>query len=91
RLGGFNTAFQIAADYDFILRYFSQARGRSVYIPQVLYKMRLGGISNRNLAKIRLKMGEDLRALRENNVGSYGALMMKNISKLGQFRTSKST
>ncbi|OOY02800.1 glycosyltransferase [Thioclava sp. F28-4] len=68
RLGTFDTSFRIAADYDFILRYFSQATGRSVYIPEVLYKMRLGGVSNRNLARIREKMGEDWRAIRGNKV-----------------------
>ncbi|KEO57103.1 glycosyltransferase family 2 protein [Thioclava indica] len=85
RIGGFDTGFRIAADYDFILRYFSQIQGRSVYLPEVLYKMRLGGVSNRNLAKIREKMGEDLRAIRRNHVGGIVTLASKNLSKLGQF------
>jgi len=85
RIGGFDTGFRIAADYDFILRYFSQTQGRSVYLPEVLYKMRLGGVSNRNLAKIREKMGEDLRAIRRNHVGGIVTLASKNLSKLGQF------
>ncbi|OWY14200.1 glycosyltransferase [Thioclava sp. JM3] len=85
RLGGFDTSFRIAADYDFILRYFSQATSRSVYIPEVLYKMRLGGVSNRNLARIREKMGEDWRAIRGNKVGGVMTIVSKNFSKLGQF------
>ncbi|OOY11967.1 glycosyl transferase [Thioclava marina] len=85
RLGGFDTSFRIAADYDFILRYFSQATGGSVYVPEVLYKMRLGGVSNRNLARIREKMGEDWRAIRRNKVGGVMTLANKNLSKLGQF------
>lgn len=85
RLGGFDTSFRIAADYDFILRYFSQATGRSAYIPEVLYKMRLGGVSNRNLARIREKMEEDLRALERNQVGGVITLVAKNVSKIGQF------
>jgi glycosyltransferase involved in cell wall biosynthesis len=85
RLGGYDTSFAIAADYDFILRYFSQATGKSVYIPEVLYKMRMGGVSNRNLMRIRQKMGEDYRALQRNKVGGISTLFIKNFSKLGQF------
>jgi len=85
RFGLYDTSFSIAADYDFILRYFSQATGQSVYIPEVLYKMRLGGVSNRNLAKIRQKMTEDMRAIRRNQVGGVHTLALKNLSKVSQF------
>ena len=85
RLGGYDTSFGIAADYDFILRYFAQIEAKAVYIPEVLYKMRLGGVSNRNLARIRQKMQEDLHAIRRNKVGGLGTLVLKNTSKLGQF------
>ncbi|KEO54917.1 glycosyltransferase family 2 protein [Thioclava pacifica] len=85
RIGSFDIGFRIAADYDFILRYFSQATGRSVYIPEVLYKMRLGGVSNRDFARIREKMGEDWRAIRRNKVGGVMTLASKNLSKIGQF------
>lgn len=87
RLGGYDASFGIAADYDFILRYFAQIEAKAVYIPEVLYKMRLGGVSNRNLAKIRQKMHEDYSAIRRNKVGGLGTLVMKNTSKLGQFVT----
>ena len=86
KYGTYDIKFDISADYDFILRYFSQTHRKSVYIPEVLYKMRLGGVSNRNLAKVRQKMGEDLRAIRRNRVGGLPTLMMKNLSKIGQFR-----
>lgn len=85
RWGGYNTAFKIAADYDAILRYFGQGRIRAVYIPRVLVKMRLGGESNRSLGRIWLKTREDYRALRSNGVGGVGALIWKNVGKLGQF------
>ena len=84
RFGLYDTNFGISADYDFILRYFSQVTGQSVYIPE-LYKMRLGGVSNRNLAKIRQKMTEDLLAIRRNRVGGVHTLALKNLSKVGQF------
>jgi glycosyltransferase len=85
RFGGYDTNFGIAADYDFILRYFSRSTGKSIYIPEVLYKMRVGGVSNRNLAKIRQKMAEDMLAIRRNRVGGLHTLALKNLSKVGQF------
>lgn len=85
RFGDYDINFGIAADYDFILRYFTQATGKAVYIPEVLYKMRVGGVSNRNWAKIRQKMKEDLLAIRRNRVGGLHTMAMKNFSKVGQF------
>jgi len=85
RFGDYDINFSIAADYDFILRYFSQAKGKSAYIPEVHYKMRVGGVSNRNLAKIRQKMEEDMLAIRRNRVGGFYTLAFKNLSKVGQF------
>ena len=85
RLGSYDADMRISADYDFILRYFSQIQDQTVHIPEVLYKMRMGGVSNRNLTMIALKMREDLRALKRNNVGGLSTLAMKNISKIGQF------
>lgn len=85
RFGDFDISFRISADYDFILRYFSRATEKSVCIPEVLYKMRVGGVSNRNWAKIRQKMEEDMLAIRRNGTGGLHTLAFKNLSKVGQF------
>ena len=55
-----------------------------MYIPEVLYKMRVGGVSNRNWAKIRQKMQEELLAIRRNRVGGLRTLVFKNLSKVRQ-------
>ena len=83
--GNYDTSFEIAADYDAILRYFGSAQVRSVYLREVLIKMRVGGASNASLGHILKKSKEDLRALRRNDIGGYGALAFKNLSKIGQF------
>jgi glycosyltransferase len=83
--GLFDTSFRIAADYDFILRLLGRDRVGVHYLPEVLVKMRVGGASNRSLRNILRKSGEDLRALRRNGVGGFGALVWKNLSKLPQF------
>jgi glycosyltransferase len=85
RFGGFDTRYQIAADYDLMLRMLSQIQGRVEYLPQVLVRMRLGGVSNRSVGKILRKSWEDYQALRANRVGGVGALVWKNLSKLPQF------
>lgn len=88
RIGGFDTRYRIAADYLSILQLFSQPGFKAVYLPEVLVTMRLGGASNRSLRNIVRKTGEDWRALRQARVGALGgvgALVWKNLSKLGQF------
>jgi len=88
RIGGFDTRYRIAADYLSILQLFSQPGFKAVYLPEVLVTMRLGGASNRSLRNIARKTGEDWRALRQARVGALGgvgALVWKNLSKLGQF------
>lgn len=83
--GGFDTSFRIAADYDAMLRYLVRGKIRLAYIPEVLVKMRVGGESNRSLARVLRKSREDYTALRRNEVGGIGALIWKNLSKLDQF------
>ena len=88
RIGGFDTHYRIAADYFSILQLFSQPGFKAVHLPQVLVKMRLGGASNRSLGNIVRKSREDLDALRRSRVGALGgvgALVSKNLSKIGQF------
>jgi len=85
RHGLYDRNFRIAADYDAILRYFSQPGFRAAYVPEVFVKMRMGGESNRSLERILLKSREDYRALRKNNVGGIAALLSKNTRKFRQF------
>jgi glycosyltransferase len=85
RHGSFDTRYRIAADYDLMLRILSQLNGRAVYLPEVLVRMRVGGVSNRSLRHILRKSWEDYRALRSNHMGGLGALIWKNLSKLPQF------
>src|ERR1700690_569956 len=63
RLGGFDTRYRIAADYDTVLRFLAVGRIRAAYIPEVLVRMRAGGISNRSLKTILRKSREDLEVV----------------------------
>ena len=85
RWGNYDTTYQIAADYDAILRYFCKSEMTAAYLPKVLVKMRTGGASNHSLGHILQKSREDYRALRVNRVGGIGTLLYKNVRKLPQF------
>ncbi|SFD29793.1 glycosyltransferase [Algibacter lectus] len=82
---GFNLTYKIAADYDFILRVFKDDTLRFAYLPEVITKMRAGGASNRSLKNIIIKSKEDYKAITSNNIGSFGTIIQKNVSKLNQF------
>jgi glycosyltransferase involved in cell wall biosynthesis len=89
RIGGLDTHYRIAADYLSILQLFTQPGFKAAYLPEVLVKMRLGGASNRSLKAIVRKSFEDWSALRSTRVGAFGgvgALVWKNLSKIGQFK-----
>ena len=85
RFGLYDTSYRIAADYDAMLRYLVRGQIKLAYVPEVLVKMRVGGVSNRSLRHIIQKSREDYRAIRTNEIGGIGTLAMKNFSKFGQF------
>ena len=86
--GYFNTDFRIAADYEIMLRFLHKFNISSYYIPEVLVKMRVGGLSNRSLKNVVRKSIEDYNAWKINKLsGGIHTIIMKNISKIPQFFT----
>ena len=88
RIGGFDTRYHISADYLSILQLFMMPNFRVVHLPEVLVKMRVGGISNRSIKSLFKKSLEDWRALRQTGwsiIDAAIALGWKNISKISQF------
>ncbi len=87
KIGEFDQSFRISADYDFILRVFMAINpNRVVYLPFVMVRMRVGGVSNRGLRNIVQKSKEDMRALRKSGVRCpIMVVVRKNLSKVGQF------
>ncbi|MCW3807697.1 glycosyltransferase family 2 protein [Plebeiibacterium marinum] len=85
QIGTYNLKYKIAADYDFILRLFSNRSYKFKYIPSVITRMRVGGASNKSIKNIIRKSKEDIDALKQNNIGGVFILIWKNLSKLPQF------
>jgi glycosyltransferase involved in cell wall biosynthesis len=65
-LGGFDATMRIAADFEFALRWLDVRGVRAAYIPEVLVRMRTGGVSNRSLRTILRGHQEMAQALRQH-------------------------
>jgi glycosyltransferase involved in cell wall biosynthesis len=87
RCGAFDTRYRIAADYENMLRILWRGHVNAAYIPEVLVRMRLGGVSNLSLFNMLHKSCEDYAAMRQNGLGGLQALLLKNVTKLPQFVT----
>ncbi|WP_104758704.1 glycosyltransferase family 2 protein [Helicobacter bizzozeronii] len=68
RFGGYKIDYKIAGDYEWILRVMLLGKVEWVYLPQVLVKMGVGGISTSGLKSLWLANQENLRACQENGI-----------------------
>lgn len=68
RVGKFRNDYQIAGDFEFVVRAFRQSDLRYQYLPEILVKMLIGGISTSGWRNRLLLNKEVLRACRENNI-----------------------
>jgi glycosyltransferase involved in cell wall biosynthesis len=83
--GLYDTSYRISGDYDGMLRFLTTGQVRLAYIPQVMVRMKIGGVSNRSFAHMLQKSREDYRAIRRHKIGGIGTLVAKNLSKIHQF------
>jgi len=66
--GLFKTDYKIAGDYEFVARIFHANLLKYHYFPEVLVKMRMGGVSTGGLSNSIILNQEVLRACRENGI-----------------------
>ncbi|MCK4859031.1 MAG: glycosyltransferase [Candidatus Omnitrophica bacterium] len=86
KYGYFNTDLEISADYEIMLRFLHKHRLSTYHFPEVLVKMRVGGISNRSLKNIIEKSMQDYKTWKINGLeAKISTIMMKNILKIPQF------
>ncbi len=68
QLGGYDDSFDIAGDFELMLRFLEKNNIRSKFIDQTLIKMRSGGLSNSGLSsKIKI-IKEEIRAFKQNKI-----------------------
>ncbi len=86
QFGYFNLDFKSAADYEIMLRFIHKNKLQIGYLPRVIVKMRIGGVSNISISN-RLKANkEDRKAWEINGLKPKPfTLLFKPLSKLNQF------
>ena len=86
KFGTFNLQFKSAADYEIMLRFIHKHKIKLGYLPRVIVRMRVGGVSNLSLLN-RIKANrEDKKAWKINNLKPKPyTLIFKPLSKIGQF------
>jgi glycosyltransferase involved in cell wall biosynthesis len=84
--GNFNSSLRSAADYEFMLRVLLKYDHHVQYIPEVLVKMRTGGMSNASFSHRMRANREDREAWRLNNIRPYFfTIPFKPLRKVFQF------
>jgi len=83
--GFFDLNYKISSDYDFMTKIFKDNTFNFKYIPKVITKMRVGGISNKNIKNVLIKSLEDYKVIYRNGSGGIITLLRKNTSKIKQF------
>lgn len=66
RFGHFNTELKVSADYELMFRFLYKNHSKARYVPKVLVRFRLGGVSNRSLGHIWRANVEVYKAWRMN-------------------------
>jgi glycosyltransferase len=85
-LGGYESHYFTAADYEFMARYLYRYRISSKYLPLLIVKMRVGGQSNRNIMSRLRANRRDYLAMKVNNIPfPHIASILKPIIKLRQY------
>ena len=83
--GKFNINLKCAADFDYILRVFRDPSLHMTYLPEVITRMRVGGLSTRGLRNLINKKKEDYKVLKVNHISNpLWVLFLKNILKISQ-------
>jgi glycosyltransferase involved in cell wall biosynthesis len=86
RYGLFNLELGSAADYEIMLRFLVKHQLTAAYIPEVLVKMRTGGVSNASVKNRLAANRMDRKAWTVNGLRPYPwTLWMKPMRKIGQW------
>jgi len=84
--GAYDLSFPLTADYELMLRYMVKHHIKTVYLPEIMVRMRLGGVSNRSFSSLVKNYQENKTAWRKNGLKlKMSTILLKRIRKLSQF------
>ena len=87
KFGLYNDSYEIAGDFELMLRFFEKHQIKSKYIPQTLVNMKVGGVSNKSLQSKFTILEEEFRAFRENEIPvNKGLYILHKLKKLREFK-----
>ena len=78
-VGQFSNTYQIAADYEMLIRILAIQRARYAYLPKPVVRMRSGGASTAGLSRNWILNKEIVRACKENGIYSNMAMLLLKI------------
>jgi glycosyltransferase involved in cell wall biosynthesis len=85
-LGLYQTDYEIAADYELVMRFLHRHQVTYGYVPLTMVHMRTGGVSNRSVTSRYVLNREIVRACRENGVTtSMARLSLKYFFKVFEY------
>ena len=86
KYGLYNTTLQSASDYELMLRFIHKYNISLTYLPRVITKMRIGGVSNISLLNRYKANREDKIAWKINGIKSYFfTFILKPLRKIKQY------
>jgi glycosyltransferase involved in cell wall biosynthesis len=75
-VGPFSTSYQIAADYEMLIRMLAIQKASYAYLPKPVVKMRSGGASTAGISRNWILNKEIVRACKENGIYSNMAMLL---------------
>jgi len=87
RCGGFDLSCAIGNDVELMARFLARCRVKSVYLPEIMVRMRLGGVSNSSVSTIIAQNREIIRVLRKDGlkVNMPRFIALKLLTRAGQY------
>ena len=89
KFGLYENHYYTAADYEFMARYLYRYKVSSFYLPKMIVKMRMGGISNGNILRRLRANRRDYLAMKKNNI-PFPLLVsiLKPLIKIPQYKST---
>jgi glycosyltransferase len=89
RYGGYESHYFTSADYELMARYLFFNKVSSIYLPELIVRMRNGGASNSNIYRRLRANRRDFLAMKKNMIPfPFVASLLKPIRKLPQYKTT---